>query len=107
MSEIQSINSVDNLVTEVETNDVVLVDFYADWCGPCKMMEPVIENINDELDVTVLKIDVDNNQDIAGEFGVQGIPTLVVYDDEEPVEKLVGAKTEAQLKDKLNKYIDD
>ena len=83
----------------VADHDVVLVDFYADWCGPCQMMEPAVEAVANDTDAAVLKVDVDVHQGLAGEFGVQGIPTLLVFADGEPVERLVGAQTEQALTD--------
>lgn len=106
MSDIVSINSRDALETEIENNDLVLVDFYADWCGPCKMMEPVLEDVNDELDeVTVLKVNVDENQDISTEYDVKGIPTLIIYHEESIVDRLVGAQSESDLINTLEEYI--
>jgi len=78
--------------------DVVLVDFYADWCGPCKMMEPTIETLADETDAAVLKVDVDQFQDLAGQYQVQGIPTLLVFADGELADRMVGAQNEQQLR---------
>ncbi|EMA66425.1 thioredoxin [Halorubrum kocurii] len=81
----------------VADHDVVLVDFYADWCGPCQMMEPAVEAIANDTDAAVLKVDVDQHQALAGEYGVQGIPTLLVFADGELAERMVGAQTEAAL----------
>ena len=78
---------------------VVLVDFYADWCGPCQMMEPAVEAVAEDTDATVLKVDVDVHQALAGEYGVQGIPTLLVFADGELVNQMVGAQTEEALAD--------
>ena len=78
---------------------VVLVDFYADWCGPCQMMEPAVEAVAADTDAAVLKVDVDVHQALAGEYGVQGIPTLLVFADGELVNRMVGAQTEEALAD--------
>jgi thioredoxin 1 len=83
----------------VAEHDVVLVDFYADWCGPCQMMEPAVEAIAAETDAAVLKVDVDRHQGLAGEYGVQGIPTLLVFADGEVVDRMVGAQTEDALRE--------
>ncbi|MFC6889119.1 thioredoxin [Halorubrum trueperi] len=83
----------------VADHDVVLVDFYADWCGPCQMMEPAVESIASDTDATVLKVDVDVHQALAGEYGVQGIPTLLVFSDGELADRMVGAQTEQALTD--------
>ena len=84
--------------------DVVLADFYADWCGPCQMMEPVLDTIAAETDAAVVKVDVDRFQQLAAEYGVQGVPTMVVFADGEPVERLVGATNEQQLRDVVATY---
>jgi len=77
---------------------LVLADFYADWCGPCQMLEPIVETIAAETDATVAKIDIDANQQLAAEYGVQGVPTLVLFADGQPAERLVGMQDEAQLR---------
>ncbi|QUO48819.1 thioredoxin [Halorubrum ruber] len=82
---------------EQVADGVVLVDFYADWCGPCQMMEPAVEAVAEDTDATVLKVDVDVHQALAGEYGVQGIPTLLVFADGELVNQMVGAQTEEAL----------
>lgn len=70
---------------------ITLVDFYADWCGPCKMIAPFVEEASDEIkDVKFNKLNIDEAQDIAMEYGVMSIPTLIVFKDGEPVEQNVG-----------------
>ncbi|GAB7090187.1 thioredoxin [Halorubrum luteum] len=81
----------------VSSYDVVLVDFYADWCGPCQMMEPTIETLAAETDAAVVKVDVDEFQALAAEYGVRGVPTLIVFSDGEMEERLVGAQSEDVL----------
>jgi len=81
----------------VADHDVLLVDFYADWCGPCQMMEPAIESVANDTDAAVLKVDVDQHQALAGEYGVQGIPTLLVFADGELANRMVGAQMEDAL----------
>ncbi|SFR31043.1 MULTISPECIES: thioredoxin [Halorubrum] len=83
---------------------VVLVDFYADWCGPCQMMEPAVEAVAEDTDATVLKVDVDVHQALAGEYGVQGIPTLLVFSDGELAERMVGAQSERALADAIGEH---
>ena len=78
--------------------DLVLVDFYADWCGPCQMMEPTLETVAAETDAAVLKVDVDQFQQLAGEYQVQGIPTLLVFVGGELSNRMVGVQSEAQLR---------
>ena len=81
--------------------DIVLVDFYADWCGPCQMMEPTIKSLASATDAAVLKVDVDQFQQLAGEYQVQGIPTLLVFVDGELADRMVGVQNEAQLRNAL------
>ena len=76
----------------------VLIDFYADWCGPCKMVSPVIDEIADENpQYLVCKVNVDEEQQLAEQFGVSGIPTLVVMRNGEVVSRSMGAKPKAQI----------
>jgi thioredoxin 1 len=77
--------------------DVVLVDFYADWCGPCKMLEPIVEEVAAETEAVVAKVDVDANQALAGQFGVRGVPTLVLFADGEAVDEMVGMQQKESL----------
>lgn len=88
----------------VTDNDVVIVDFYADWCGPCQMLEPVVESVAEETGAVVAKVDVDAHQALAGEYGVRGVPTLYLFVDGEPVEQLVGMQDEATLRELVEGY---
>jgi thioredoxin 1 len=92
------INGDDELSDTVAEYDLVLADFYADWCGPCQMLEPVVETIAAETNATVAKVDIDTNQQLAAEYGVQGVPTLLLFADGRPAERLVGMQDEAQLR---------
>ncbi len=88
----------------VGSNDVVVVDFYADWCGPCETLEPILESIAAGTPAAVAKVDVDQHGDIAGEFGVQGIPMLAVFAGGEQVEELVGVQNEDTLAGLVDQY---
>ena len=93
--------SLDELVGR---HDVVLVDFYADWCGPCKMLEPTLESLAAETKAIVGKVDVDVHQQLAAKYGVQGIPNLVLFVDGEPAERVVGVQPESQLRSLVESY---
>lgn len=89
----------DNFKQEVLNSDKpVLVDFWAPWCGPCRILAPIVEEIaNERSDVKVVKINVDENQDLAMEFGVMSIPTLVVIKEGKIVNQAIGARPKAQI----------
>ena len=78
----------------------VLVDFWAEWCGPCKMIGPSLEEISDELadKVTIAKVDIEENLDVAGQYGVQSIPLMVLFKGGKPVAQKLGAAPKSQLK---------
>lgn len=78
----------------------VLVDFWAEWCGPCKMIGPALEEISDELlgKVTIAKLNIDDSPDAPAKYGVRGIPTMILFNNGVPVETKVGAAPKSQLK---------
>ena len=91
----------ENFEEEVLKSDkTVLIDFYADWCGPCKMLSPIIESVADENeDIKVVKIDVDSAQDLAIEYQVMSIPTIVVIKDGQEVNRTVGVVSKSQIEE--------
>jgi thioredoxin 1 len=88
----QQIGSADDLAEFVATHDVVLVDFYADWCGPCKMLEPTVEQVARETAAAVAKVDIDALQGLATQYQVRGVPTLLLFAGGEPAERVVGVR---------------
>ena len=80
-------------------NGVVLVDFFATWCGPCKMLSPVLEEIENELgdEVTIVKVDVDQDGDLAAQFGIMSVPTMIIFKDGQPVRQIQGFQPKPQL----------
>lgn len=85
----------------------ILVDFWAEWCGPCKMIGPVLEEIASEFEgkVQVAKLDVDENQNTASNFKVISIPTLILFKNGKEMERSIGFKTKDELRRLLNKYV--
>ena len=99
-------------VTDAEWQDEVLssdkpvlVDFWAEWCGPCRMVGPIVDEIADEqAGIKVLKLNVDENPGAARQYGVMSIPTLLVFKDGEPAKRIVGAKPKAALLSELSDF---
>ena len=87
--------------------EVVIVDFWAEWCGPCKMIAPILEEIATEQvgKVRVAKLNVDDNPDAARRYEVMSIPTLIVFRDGQPVKRMIGAKGKGQLLQELDEFI--
>ncbi|MDQ6421006.1 thioredoxin [Paenibacillus sp. LHD-117] len=93
----------DNFTQSVESG-VSLVDFWAPWCGPCKMQLPIVEELATELEgqATIAKINVDEEPELASQFGVMSIPTLILFKDGQPVDKMVGLQSKDALKAKIS-----
>jgi thioredoxin 1 len=98
------VDGTEEFETVLDEHDVVLVDFYADWCGPCEMLEPTVETLADDSPAAVAKVDIDANRGIAQRENVQGVPTLQLYAGGELRETLVGVQDEATLRSLIEQH---
>jgi len=89
------------------SSGVALVDFWAEWCGPCKMQLPIIEEFSSEMEgkATIGKVNVDEELELAQSFGIQSIPTLILFKDGKPVKKLVGLHSKESLYEEVNQVL--
>lgn len=103
MREIRNINEYQEVING---NKPVLLDFYADWCGPCQTLLPIVEKlaVKHESDFVIAKVNVDNNPELAQKFSVRSIPALFFIQDGEIKERLVGLQTESALDGKISEY---
>ncbi|QNM85099.1 thioredoxin [Polaribacter pectinis] len=93
-----------NFTKVIENNSNVLLDFYADWCGPCQTLLPTIHKLADELkdEITIKKVNVDEYPEIASKFGIRNIPTLIFFKDGQATDRHTGLINESNLRDKIN-----
>ena len=90
----------------ISAEQPVLVDFYADWCGPCKVIGPVVEELANEYDgkIDVRKVNVDDNAELTRQLGIRGIPTLILFKDGQPAETVVGVVSKSALADVIDRH---
>jgi thioredoxin 1 len=100
------VHGTDQSFSSEISDGLVLVDFWAPWCGPCKMIAPVLEELDSEMSdsVKIVKVDVDENQETASNFGIMSIPTLVLFKDGQPVDKVVGFQPKEALAQLVQKH---
>ena len=98
-----------NFDTEIENNKVSLVDFWAAWCGPCRMLTPtmneLINDYKDESSVCVGKVDTEESPDLAAKYGIRGIPTIIIFKNGKLVERMSGVQSKSFYKDKIDYYL--
>ena len=90
--------------SDVLDKDFAVVDFYADWCGPCRMILPFLEEIQNETGITVVKVNIDESPSIAAKYEVMSIPTLIIFKNGEKVSSTVGAASKARLQDWIKSH---
>lgn len=98
------VHGLSELEDLTSSNEVVLVDLHADWCGPCKMIEPHVADIAAETTAAVGKVDVDENQELASQYGVRGVPTLLLFVDGDLEDRIVGAQGRDALFNAVTRY---
>ena len=89
----------------LDNNDIVIVDFWADWCGPCIKMAPILDEISSEYQAEILKVHVDENPDISSKYEISSIPTIVVFEKGIPVKKIVGAHPKHKMIKELEGWL--
>ena len=104
MGKVLSLNNSNFKGEVIESKGLVLVDFWADWCGPCKMLAPILEELSGETEAKICKVNVDESGDLAGDYGIRCIPTMIIFKDGVKVDQIVGLRQKSELLEKLNSY---
>ena len=98
--------STDNFADKIKAAPVALVDFWAEWCGPCRQLGPILEAIDSEIgnDVKIYKMNVDDSPEVAGQLGIRSIPTMYLFKDGKQVDVKVGLNTQSTIQDWIESY---
>lgn len=99
-----SIDDPDHLSELLEDHSLVVVDFYADWCGPCQMLAPMLERVAGDVPAVIAKVDTEALPTLAQQYGVRGLPTLILFEDGKPAEQLVGMQEESRLRQVIDRH---
>jgi thioredoxin 1 len=94
-----------NFIETINSHKIVLVDFWAEWCGPCKKISPILDEISSENNLWVAKLNVDDNPIKAAEFSVSSIPTMILFENGKQVKTIIGAKPKHVIVEELSKWI--
>ena len=95
----------DTFQLTLDAHDLVLIDFWADWCGPCKKVSPILDEISEERGLWVGKLNVDENPKITAQYGINSIPTMVLFKSGQPVHTIVGAKPKHVILKEISEWI--
>lgn len=95
----------ENFIDHLAQHDILVVDFWATWCRPCKMFSPILDEISQENNIWIAKLDVDENPNTAQKYEVSSIPTTIVFEKGNPVKKIIGAKPKHQMLEELKEWL--
>ena len=107
MSQLTYVTDVNFQQEVLQGNGPILVDFYADWCGPCRAVAPVLEELSNEFSgkLKIVKLNVDENEQTSMKYGVQSIPTMILFKSGKEIERIIGALPKSRLSSKLEPYL--
>ncbi len=99
----RSINNIQEFDQIIAQGNIVIVDFYADWCGPCQALLPILDSLSKDFEgrADIVKVNVDDQQELASRFGIQSIPSLVYFQNQKVVDKTTGVQTKAELEKRI------
>ena len=86
----------------LKNEKTILVDFFATWCGPCKMLSPILEQVAQETDAEIVKVDIDESMDLARKFGIMSVPTMILFKNGEEIDRATGLRQKSQILSMIN-----